>query len=1078
MISICRQPRSQFSKRSSVHTTMMSPHLKATSKVSHIPSGSFDNAHQARSTVTDPADDSSGQEEEQPPHTAEIGTLKKLSVSGGTAWLGSSSGVYFVNTVRRAFSAAFAATSSDQDGEYVPASEDIITGEDAAGQSVNGSTAGSTLNSNTNPSSAHRLLGQNHYEPDFLRRIITSVGRPPADRKLAMDLVTTFFSQTHPLFPFLHGPTFLANMNEIYTAMAQSPTQPKSQSTSRPQTPRSTVTKQGSGSGSSRTPSKSQTGTRRSEPNTSSRRTTNIQSTNTAAMSDQTLGLGALSSVDPLKIITFQIIINIAALSHTPQPSTSAASTTTPTATKPKSITGCSSPLPVSSTIPSAHSLLTLILPLSTTPLLPTIQLLLAAELYLLSTISLRHSSTVAGLVLRLIYHVGLHRCPLRYASLTPADCEIRKRIFWSAYALDRHLSLALGDPNTFQDSDIDVCLSRSGEGELHRAVARELLGDRERGEEWRMHFPRDARGKVVLGDLDQKKHHQQQQDKQKETQQRTDKESAGVSSADPADDMTRNEGDNNAEGTDRITDMNTTTEAKTTAKISAMMQDDPRTRSGATISSAPTSTSIRTQQLREAALTAYVQYGKLTGRIIEIFHKSINFRFPKQDAIGYLTADIENWWNDLPSTLTGDYTPSSTVPNSSDSTDATNPKPHDASGQDQHIDPSLVQQHKLLTPFFTLLYHQLLLLLNRPRLSLDQSTAEFQQGLQVCIRASRSTLTVLRKHKENGQSMFLPGLLSAAWMSGLIIAFACQLGKYPKQRACGDIKSCLLLLESMNLKWYTVKNIHKVLSLLLANITSRKANSSGYLSASRNDSTSATRMTTSPTQMSSVEPTLRRRKRRLESTSMEDGTEAEPSCKRDSMASNSPISPDLRNSSHFNSPDVRPTAGITSHPPTHLHDDDSQDEVLTPNAVAEQPRTFSPSDFDLLGSDTALQGEFGLDVTNLGGVSVAAKDSSVRNQQRAGAALYADPQDMAFAQSNHSMGLPELSSSLDDQMFWSNMDSNLFDVFGAVSWESMTGPGGPMVTNPSSWDMSAFTDIGGGGNADSTDAFMDDNVL
>lgn len=89
----------------------------------------------------------------------------------------------------------------------------------------------------------------------------------------------------------------------------------------------------------------------------------------------------------------------------------------------------------------------------------------------------------------------------------------------------------------------------------------------------------------------------------------------------------------------------------------------------------------------------------------------------------------------------------------------------------------------------------------------------------------------------------------------------------------------------------------------------------------------------------------------------------------------------------------------------------------------------------------------------------LAGNEQNAVNQQRAGAAIYADPQDMAFAQSSHSMGLPELSSG-DDQMFWGNMDSNLFDVFGAVSWETMTGPVGPMAN---AYDISAFANVGNG---------------
>ncbi|KAK5071715.1 hypothetical protein LTS08_008190 [Lithohypha guttulata] len=855
------------------------------------------------------------EEEPRPTHTAEIGTLKKLSVPGGTAWLGSSSGVYFVNTVRRAFSAAFAHNLENDSDTAVPASEDIITGEDAAGRSFNGSG---------NVAMPTRGAWWLH-DQDIHRRIVAAVGRPPANQGLAMDLITTFFRQTHPLFPFLHGPRFLEDVREIYVAIHGQPSSSIGQASSRPEgsTPYSA------------------TNDRRTDSST--------RVTANSALST----LGNIQSVDPLKLITFQIIINIANHSHTP--STKSDPTNS---------------LPPSSLIPSSQSLLSLVLPLSTTPLLPTIQLLLAAELYLLTTISLRQASTLAGVTLRLIYHAGLHRCPLRYASLTEADCEIRKRIFWAAYAIDRHLSLALGDPNTFQDSDIDVCVSRgmNGEGEMHRAVARELLTEDEKEVEVKLHYARDSMGRIV----------------------HMDQWRGGLMKGT----KTRKE------------------------------DDQPQSRN-------PPTPSARSKQLREAALTAYVHYGRLTGRIIEIFHKSINFRFPKEDAIGFLTADIENWWNELPSTLTGEFNPA-------------------AAGGDgeETVEPGLVQQHKLLTPFFTLLYHQLLLLLNRPRLSLDQSTAEFQQGLQVCIRASKNTLIALKKHKENSQSVFLPGLLSAAWMAGLIIAFACQLGKYPKVRACSDIRSCLLLLESMNLKWYTVKNCHKVLTLLLASINERKAAPNGYLPACRND------------QLSNAPGTSARggsRKRNRDST-LVGNNEAEPSPKRDSLAGMSPASSDFH-PPHFRSPEMQSNS-TTAHQqnPSILFARQgsgisaSSVDFMTPNQSS-----------NLLYSSTVLNGDmkYSNDNTN-----------NIQNQHRAGAAIYADPQDMAFAQSSHSMGmnLPELSS-VDDPMFWSNMDSNLFDIFGAVSWETMTGPVG-VNASPNTWDMSSFADQGGGIGGNMNDLF------
>ncbi|KAK3172185.1 hypothetical protein Dsin_033003 [Dipteronia sinensis] len=576
-----------------------------------------------------PASDPGSDNESLPPHTSEIGTLKKLPNSG-TSWVGSSSGVYFVNTVRRAFSAALL----DANASTIPASEDILTGEDADGRNYNGPVAGA---------------GHSVTEGDFRRVMLASLGRPPADRELAMELVTSFFRCWHPLFPFMHGPRFLQDIELIYS------------------------------------------------------------------MPDVT-ATGTFSPVESRRLANFQLIINIASLDR-------------------KDIH-----LPIESRIKSTSDVTRVAGCFSVNHDIASIQLLIAAELYLVATISLRQASTVAGMILKLIYHAGLHRCPLRYAALSLEDCEIRKRIFWSAYALDRHLSLSLGDPNTVQDSDIDVCLSGR---ELHKAVAQEFIINP--ADELKMHMPQPQSGPHGSGP--------------------------------PSDDP-------------RVVNMNEGSEAREKAQ-------------------------------REAAMTAYVHYGKLTGRIIEIFHKSIHARFQTPEAITFLNSDIETWWNDLPAAFT----------NEDDEDDQTT-----SSNRNNDDNPSTsqtpYQTHKQLKPFFQILYHQLLLLLNRPRLSLDQSTAEFQHGLQICIKASRNTLTALRKHRDNGQSMLLPGLLSATWMAGLIIAFACQLGKYPKARAVADISNCLIVLESMGFRdWFTVKNCHKVLSLLLSNIKSRRAGRDGFLS-------------------------------------------------------------------------------------------------------------------------------------------------------------------------------------------------------------------------------------------------------
>ena len=82
---------------------------------------------------------------------------------------------------------------------------------------------------------------------------------------------------------------------------------------------------------------------------------------------------------------------------------------------------------------------------------------------------SLQAASTVAGMLMRSIFYAGLHRYPFRYVQLSRHDCEIRKRLFWSAYTADRYLSQALGLSLGVQDLDIDVCLP--GEDELHQPV-------------------------------------------------------------------------------------------------------------------------------------------------------------------------------------------------------------------------------------------------------------------------------------------------------------------------------------------------------------------------------------------------------------------------------------------------------------------------------------------------------------------------------------------------------------------------------------------------------------------------------
>ncbi|KAJ5618835.1 hypothetical protein N7510_002819 [Penicillium lagena] len=93
---------------------------------------------------------------------------------------------------------------------------------------------------------------------------------------------------------------------------------------------------------------------------------------------------------------------------------------------------------------------------------LQRVQALLLIATYLLRTptnLSSIGSWHLIGLAVRHAVELGLHRNlrGARARQLSAEDMEIRHRVFWSAYLLDRAVSLTLGRPFALADHDIDV---------------------------------------------------------------------------------------------------------------------------------------------------------------------------------------------------------------------------------------------------------------------------------------------------------------------------------------------------------------------------------------------------------------------------------------------------------------------------------------------------------------------------------------------------------------------------------------------------------------------------------------------
>jgi hypothetical protein len=528
----------------------------------------------------------------------ERGSLCTLS-DGKSQFIGSSSGVYFVNTVRRAFSDANLRSSSLFPHTSHLSPEDCILEHDEDDAQASEARRGNNETAATSQTPELFSYGPN---------IPLELGRPPPP-DLARNLFMSYFRTWHQLFPFLHGPTLLKDLEQLYSVIEKQPP---------------------------------------------------------AELRASPLPLA--------KVLILQCLFNLASVHD--------------------------EDLPVASQIDKPGNILPFLPSLAVKSDVVSIQALFAAQLLLVARMSLRTAAAVGGFLVRSIFLAGLHRCPVRYREFSVEDCDIRKRLFWSIFVIDRYLSQALGHPLGIQDSDVDVC-SLAG-SELHNH-----------------HFPSSPQ--FTLDG----------------SRKRLPEEGQSTSSGQSTARLNRN------------------------ALLTSRRTSDGLVREGRR----PQLEWSSQKQYRHLILSSQADYSRLLGRALELFHKSIHVRSMDSHSVLSLRTDVDAWWNALPSYLQD-------ADSSAD----------DSASADTGISGN--QSRGFCTPaFFNLLHCQLVLLIHRPWLSLEPSCPEFQSALQTCISAARNIINTLRLQQNAGQALFWPGFLSAVWMAGLILAFACHLELYPVEK-------------------------------------------------------------------------------------------------------------------------------------------------------------------------------------------------------------------------------------------------------------------------------------------------------
>jgi len=105
-----------------------------------------------------------------------------------------------------------------------------------------------------------------------------------------------------------------------------------------------------------------------------------------------------------------------------------------------------------------------------------SLQAVVSVQLFLISMLRYNAASRLEGLAVRMAFHLGLHRCPVQSSAIPKKEAELRQRLFWSMYCIDRYVCIRLGIPLAIRDAEVSVCFPAA---ELHGEESERNSGKR-----------------------------------------------------------------------------------------------------------------------------------------------------------------------------------------------------------------------------------------------------------------------------------------------------------------------------------------------------------------------------------------------------------------------------------------------------------------------------------------------------------------------------------------------------------------------------------------------------------------------